>query len=208
MGLHLASVSAHKLYGPKGIGALYVRRRPRVRLAPLFSGGGQERGLRPGTVPAPLAVGFGEACRLAALRLGEDSARIAALRDRLASLLADGISGLARTTAAPCVAGTLSLRLPDVDALDLIAAAPGVCLSTGSACTSADVAPSHVLTAMGLTRAEAARTLRIGIGRFTSAADIETAADALAGAYARLSGAAAPPPTAFAQQRPDPVCQR
>ncbi len=88
LGLHLASVSAHKMYGPKGIGALYVRRRPRVRLAPLFSGGGQERGLRSGTLPVPLAVGFGTACALAAAGLGAEMARIAGHRDRLASRLA------------------------------------------------------------------------------------------------------------------------
>ena len=193
LGLHLASVSAHKLYGPKGIGALYVRRRPRVRLAPLFSGGGQERGLRPGTIPAPLAVGFGVACRLAAASLPAEMPRIAALRDRLAELLHARIPGLLRNAAgAPCVSGCLSLRFPGVAALDLIAAAPELCVSTGSACTSAELAPSHVLTAMGLTRAQAAGTLRMGIGRFTSAADIEAAADLLASAYARVSAATPP----------------
>ena len=184
LGLHLASISAHKLYGPKGIGALYVRRRPRVRLAPLFSGGGQERGLRSGTIPTPLAVGFGEACRLAAARMPADTARIAAHRDRLASLLQARIPGLRSNTAgAPTIAGALSLRFPGITALALIAAAPGLCVSTGSACTSAEIAPSHVLTAMGLSRAQAAATLRVGIGRFTSAADIETAADLLTAAH-------------------------
>jgi cysteine desulfurase len=186
MGLHLASISAHKMYGPKGIGALYVRRRPRVRLKPLFSGGGQERGLRSGTLPTPLAVGFGEAARLAS-NPGAESVRIAALRDRLAARLQNAIPGLVHNNAgAPRIAGNLNLRLPGVAALDLIAAAPNICISTGSACTSADTAPSHVLTAMGLTQAEASSTLRIGIGRFTSASEIEDAADALAGAYARI----------------------
>jgi len=186
IGLHLGSLSAHKLYGPKGIGALYVRRRPRVRLRPLFSGGGQERGLRSGTTPTPLAVGFGEACRLATLSLVEETARISALRQRMEQALAAGIPGLVRNSAGvETIAGNLSLILPGAGALDVIARAPGICVSTGSACTSADTAPSHVLTAMGLTRAEAASTLRIGIGRFTSAADIDTAVAALADAYAR-----------------------
>ena len=188
LGLHLASLSAHKVYGPKGIGALYVRRRPRVRLAPLFSGGGQERGLRPGTIPVPLAVGFGEACRQAGAALAEESGRIGALRDRMAARLTARIPRLVQTTNGVArVAGNLSLRFPGVSALALMAAVPDICVSTGSACTSADVAPSHVLTAMGLTREEAGSTLRVGIGRFTSAADTDAAADALADACARLS---------------------
>ncbi len=188
LGVHLASISAHKLYGPKGIGALYVRRRPRTRLAPLFSGGGQERGLRSGTIPTPLAVGFGEACRLAATLMDEDAARIGAHRDLLASLLQARIPGLTSNTGdAPTAPGTLSLRLPGARALDIIAAAPSLCVSTGSACTSAEVAPSHVLSAMGLSAAQAARTLRVGIGRFTSAADIEAAATMLADAHAHSS---------------------
>ncbi len=188
LGVHLASVSAHKLYGPKGIGALYVRRRPRTRLAPLFSGGGQERGLRSGTIPTPLAVGFGEACRLAAERMGADAVRIGAHRDCLASLLHARIPGLAITTGdAPTAPGALSLRFPGARALDIIAAAPSLCVSTGSACSSAEVAPSHVLAAMGLSPEQASRTLRVGIGRFTSAPDIEAAADMLARAHAHLT---------------------
>ncbi len=188
LGVHLASISAHKLYGPKGIGALYVRRRPRTRLEPLFSGGGQERGLRSGTIPTPLAVGFGEACRLAAARMQADTARIDGHRERLAGLLHGTIAGLVSNTGdAPVAPGTLSLRFAGLRALDIIAAAPELCVSTGSACTSAEVAPSHVLAAMGLTQAQAAQTLRVGIGRFTSAANIEAAAAMLSDACAHLS---------------------
>ncbi len=177
MGLHLASISAHKMYGPKGIGALYVRRRPRVRLKPLLSGGGQERGLRPGTVPALLAGAFGVAARLLTREMDADTDRIAALRDRLFARLAGAVAGLRRNNAqAPHVAANLSLRFPGQRALDVIAACPTLCLSTGSACTSAELAPSYVLTAMGLTRAEVACSLRVGIGRFTSAAEIDAAA--------------------------------
>ncbi len=184
-GFHLASISAHKLYGPKGIGALYVRRRPRTRLAPLFSGGGQERGLRPGTLPTPLAVGFGEACRRAAAAMPSDTTRIAALRNRLATLLQASIPGLENNAGTvPTAPGALTLRFPNTRAADLIAATPTLCISTGSACSSAETTPSHVLTAMGLTRTQAAATLRIGIGRFTSAADIEAAARMLSDAYA------------------------
>lgn len=194
--LDLASISGHKLYGPKGIGALYVRRRPRVRLAPLFSGGGQERGLRSGTIPTPLAVGFGEACRIAAEDMAPDGARIATLRTRFLARLSAAVPGLrlnGMTNGTQPLPGCLSLRFPDVPALALIAACPDLCVSTGSACTSADIAPSHVLTAMGLTAESAARTLRVGIGRFTSAAEIDAAASLLAGAHAHL--AAVPRPT-------------
>jgi len=186
-GLHLASISGHKCYGPKGIGALYVRRRPRVRLAPLFSGGGQERGLRSGTLPVPLVVGFGEACRIAAVETAADAVRIGGLRGALFGRLAASIPGLVSNTAVPCVAGALSLRFPQVRALDLLAAAPEVHASTGSACTTAEIAPSHVLTAIGLTRAQVGATLRVGIGRFTSTADVTFAATTLADAWHRLS---------------------
>ncbi len=190
--LDLASISAHKLYGPKGIGALYVRRRPRVRLKPLFSGGGQERGLRAGTVPAPLAVGFGEACRIARTEMAADAARARALRARLVGALRAAMPDIAETVGEPRLPGAVSLRFPVVRAPDLIAAVP-LAVSTGSACTSAAVAPSHVLTAMGLAPAEAGRTLRVGIGRFTSAADIDAAAAALAAAHAALAALAAAP---------------
>ncbi len=189
LGLDLASISGHKIYGPKGIGALYVRRRPRVRLRPLFSGGGQERGLRSGTVPAPLAVGFGAACHLAQAEMDQDWSRMEALRARLVGRLRSRIAGLAETIAdAPRLAGAVSLRFPCARALDLIAACRDkLCVSTGSACTSAEVAPSHVLTAMALSADQAARTLRLGIGRFTSAAEIDAAADMLAAAHTRLA---------------------
>ncbi len=188
MGLHLASISGHKLYAPKGIGALYVRRRPRVRLTPLFSGGGQERGLRSGTIPAPLAVGFGAACRIAQADMQDDADRIAVQREAFLSQLQAACPGVVENAAgAVCLPGALNLRFPAARALDLIAACPTLCVSTGSACTSAEIAPSHVLTAMGLTRDEAAHSLRIGIGRFTSAAQITEAVGLLADAHKRLA---------------------
>ncbi len=181
-GIDLLSLSGHKLYGPKGVGALFVRRRPRVRLAPLFSGGGQERGLRSGTLPTPLLVGLGEACRLARLEMDAEAARLAVLRDRL-------LAGLRRRMPELQVNGSMRHRIPGnlnitfpVAALELMRAVPELCVSTGSACSSAEVEPSYVLRALGLTDAAAARTLRLGLGRFTSAADVDYAAEALSAA--------------------------
>ncbi|HYZ31481.1 MAG TPA: aminotransferase class V-fold PLP-dependent enzyme [Crenalkalicoccus sp.] len=193
----LLSLSAHKLYGPKGIGALYVRRRPRVRLAPLLSGGGQERGLRSGTLPAPLAVGFGEAARIAAAEGPLDAGRIAGQRDILLAALMAQIPGL-RLNGHPeqRVAGNLNLTFPGVaregaviwpDAQALMAAAPGLCVSTGSACSSAAIEPSYVLRALGLPEAEARATLRIGVGRFTTPAEADQAAAMLAAAWRQVS---------------------
>jgi cysteine desulfurase len=184
----LLSLSGHKMYGPKGVGALYVRRRPRVRLAPLFSGGGQERGLRSGTLPAPLVVGLGEAARLAAAEGPLDAGRIAGQRQILLEGLQAAIPGLRVNGSTEArVTANLNLTFPAVRAVDLLAALPEVMLSTGSACTSAEVAPSHVLTAMGLPPEECLRTLRIGLGRFTSPAEMQQAAALIGAAWQRLS---------------------
>ncbi|MGI4975345.1 MAG: cysteine desulfurase family protein [Janthinobacterium lividum] len=191
-GLDLASLSAHKLYGPKGVGALWVRRRPRVRVAPLFSGGGQERGLRSGTLPAPLVAGFGEACRLAREGMAAESERLAALRTAMLERLRAAIPGLAvNGSMRHRLAGNLHLTFPGASAAALLAACPELCLSTGSACTSAAVTPSAVLVAMGLDAGAASRSLRVGLGRTTSAADVEDASAALIAAHRRLARATA-----------------
>ena len=188
LGLDLVSISGHKLYGPKGVGALYVRRRPRVRLAPLFSGGGQERGLRSGTLPAPLLVGFGEACRIAAAGMAEEAARLAALRDRLLAGLRAAVPGIVVNGSLDArLPGNLNLTFPAATAQALMQACPDLCVSTGSACASAEVEPSYVLRALGIDAAAARRTLRIGIGRFTSPADIDFAVAALAAAHASVA---------------------
>jgi cysteine desulfurase len=183
----LLSLSAHKIYGPKGIGALYVRRRPRVRIAPLLSGGGQERGLRSGTLPAPLVVGFGEAARIAAIEGTLDAGRIGGQRDRFLAALQAAVPGLALNAPdAPRVTGNLNIAFPGgVSAQAIMAAAPGVCVSTGSACSSAEIEPSYVLNAIGLDPARARATLRIGMGRFTSPADVDRAAAMLAQGWQR-----------------------
>ena len=177
-GIDLLSLSGHKLYGPKGVGALFVRRRPRVRLTPLFSGGGQERGLRAGTLPVPLVVGLGEACRLARAEMDEEAVRLTGLRDRLLR----GLPGVqVNGSWQHRISGNLNLTFP-VPAAGLMRAIPDLCVSTGSACSSAEIEPSYVLRAMGLSSEAAARTLRLGLGRFTSAADVDFAADRLSAA--------------------------
>lgn len=170
----LMSLSAHKFYGPKGIGALYVRHRPRARLLPLFSGGGQERGLRSGTLPTPLIAGFGKAGMLAQTLMPQEQQRLAGLRDQLLAGLEEIFPGVrANGASSPRIGGALNLIFPEgVEARALMAALPDVALSTGSACTSADVTPSYVLTAMGLEAKDAARCLRLSVGRFTSTPEI------------------------------------
>lgn len=185
--IDLASLSGHKLYGPKGIGALYVRRKPRVRLVPLFSGGGQERGLRSGTLPTPLIVGFGVAARIAEESLEADRAVLSALRERLWNGLRTKIPGLTLNgEGAPRLPGGLNVCLPEgIAALDVIARVPGVALSTGSACSAAELVPSYVLTAMGLTEKEASRCLRLSVGRFTSRTETDHAVVLLTDAVTR-----------------------
>ena len=193
----LASISGHKVYGPKGVGALYVRRRPRVRLTPLFSGGGQERGLRSGSLPAPLIVGLGEACRLAQAEMADEAKRLGALRDSLLGRLRAAIPDIVVNGSREArIAGNLNVTFPAVTAAELMERVPDLCVSTGSACSSASIEPSYVLRALGLTDEVASRTLRIGIGRFTSPADIDYAAAALAAAHA---GAPAPGVDRFAK---------
>ena len=182
-GADLLSLSGHKVYGPKGVGALFVRRRPRVRLAPLFSGGGQERGLRSGTLPTPLVVGFGEACRIALIEMQEEDGRLRALRDRMLAKLHDAMPGAVRVNGSweHRVPGNLNLTFA-APALRMMQAIPELCVSTGSACSSAEVEPSYVLRALGLSDDEAGRTLRVGLGRFTSPAEVDFAAGALSAA--------------------------
>lgn len=194
MKIDLMSISGHKIYGPKGIGGLYVRRRPRTRLLPLMDGGGQERGLRSGTLPTPLCVGLGEAARIAAGEMGAEGERLVALRRRF-------LTGIERF--APEVrlngdeerrlAGNLNLTFPGASAFDLMQAAPELALSTGSACTSAAVEPSYVLRALGLGEALAGASLRIAFGRFTTEEETDRALDALVAAFQRVKSRALAP---------------
>ena len=185
-GIDLLSLTAHKIYGPKGVGALYVRRRPRARIAPLFSGGNQERGLRSGTLAPPLVVGFGTAARIAAAEQEADTQRIGFLLGILWNQLATALPGLILNgDSVQRIAGNLNLCFPVGEAQPMMRDCPDLCVSTGSACSSAEIEPSYVLRAMGISDAQAQRSLRIGIGRFTSRADIDFAARALIAAHER-----------------------
>ncbi|MCZ7554726.1 MAG: cysteine desulfurase [Anaerolineales bacterium] len=187
-GVDLASFSAHKLYGPKGIGALYIRGGPKsVPIEPILIGGGQERGLRPGTLNVPAIVGFGEACRICSLQVAEESERLASLRDYFERRLQDEASGIRiNGDTTHRLPNTSSVTFPEVDADALLLNVPSLMLGTGSACTSGAIAPSHVLEAMRLSREDAFRTVRASIGRFTSAEQIESAVTAIAEAYKRM----------------------
>ncbi|MGB8181349.1 MAG: aminotransferase class V-fold PLP-dependent enzyme [Stellaceae bacterium] len=185
-GIDLMSISGHKFYGPKGIGALYLRRRPRARIEPLFDGGGQERGMRSGTLPVPLIVGLGEAAVLAKAEMAGEAQRLLALRARFLTGLRAKVPDLVLNgNAGRRLPGNLNVSFPGLRAIDLIAACPGLALSTGSACTAADVEPSYVLRALGLGDALAAASLRIGLGRFTTATEVDFAVDTLATAALR-----------------------
>lgn len=192
--IDLLSISAHKMYGPKGIGTLYIRRRPRARVLPLIHGGGQERGFRSGTLPSPLCVGFGEAAKLARAEMATESARIEHIRASfLQALDQAGARFAINGDLESRIPGNLNLAFEGADALPLINAAPEVAISTGSACSSASVEPSYVLKAIGLSASDAARSVRIAFGRQTTEADAVRAAERLAVAaadVARLAQAA------------------
>jgi cysteine desulfurase len=196
MKIDLMSMSGHKLYGPKGVGALYIRRRPRVRLVPLIDGGGQERGVRSGTLATPLCVGFGKACAIAAAEMAGEADRLKALRERLRAGLAQRVPGLiVNGDLDHRLPGSLNVSIPGTTAPDLIEACQSIAISTGSACTSASVEPSYVLRALGLSDERANASIRVGLGRFTTESDVDYAADAIAAAAERLrvkSGEGAP----------------
>jgi cysteine desulfurase len=184
----LLSLSAHKFYGPKGIGALYVRSHdPRVRLQSLFDGGGHERGFRSGTLAVPLIIGLATAVELAVGRLPEESRQLLELRQRLHEGLAGRVPGI-RLNGHPVdrLPGNLNLSFVDVDGEALMMAMRDVAVSSGSACSAADPEPSHVLLAMGLGEDLARSSLRFGLGRFTTAEEIEFAIDSVAKAVERL----------------------
>jgi len=187
MDIDLLSISGHKMYAPKGIGVLYVRRRPRVRIEPLFDGGGQERGVRSGTLPAPLCVALGAAARIARESMAEEGARLGTLRRRFLNAVSREIPDAAvNGSESHRFVGNINLRLPGVDAQRLLEQVPELSLSLGSACTSAAVEPSYVLRAIGLRDEEAGASLRVGLGRFTSEAEIDFAAERLGAAVGRL----------------------
>lgn len=178
--IDLLSISGHKVYGPKGVGALYVRRRPRIRLEPLFFGGGQERGLRSGTLPAPLCIGLGAAARIAGEDMAADAERLGALRDRLLQAIRQALPEVrVNGSLEHRLPHNLNLTFPGVDAQALLKALPDLALSTGSACSSAAVEPSYVLAALGLSDADARGSIRLALGRPTTKMEVDRAAEDL-----------------------------
>ena len=180
MNIDLMSISGHKIYGPKGIGALYVRRRPRVRLVPMIYGGGQERGFRSGTLPTPLCVGLGEAAEIAMKEMDAEATRLTKLRDRM-------LKGLQAKLPEIYLNGDLERRIPGnlnisfahVEGESLMMGIKNLSVSSGSACTSASLEPSYVLRALGVEEELAHTSLRIGLGRFTTEHEVDTAVEEL-----------------------------
>jgi cysteine desulfurase len=188
MKIDLMSISGHKIYGPKGVGALYVRRRPRARIAPLFDGGGQERGLRSGTLPTPLCVGLGAAARIARAEMAAEAERLLGLRRRcLAGIRARFPGVRLNGDGEQRLPGNLNLSFPGAPALALMEACPGLALSTGSACNAAEIEPSYVLRALGLPGDLAGASLRLGFGRYTTESEVDFAIETLAAAAQRLT---------------------
>lgn len=174
----LMSLSGHKVYGPKGIGALYMRRRPRIRVEPQMNGGGQERGIRSGTVPTPLVVGFGAACELAKKEMAYDEKRISALQERLLNGIRSKIDGVVvNGSLEHRYAGNLNLSFAYVEGESLLMGLKEVAVSSGSACTSASLEPSYVLRALGVEEDMAHTSIRFGIGRFTTEEEIDRAVE-------------------------------
>jgi len=172
MNIDLMSISGHKIYGPKGVGALYVRRRPRVRVEPIQSGGGQERGLRSGTVPTPLVVGLGYACSLAKDEMDYDHQHVLRLSELLVEGITSQLPNVVRNGADNMYPGCVNLSFHCVEGESLLMALKDVALSSGSACTSASLEPSYVLRALGAEEDMAHSSIRFGIGRFTSEEEI------------------------------------
>ncbi|KAK3325223.1 pyridoxal phosphate-dependent transferase [Apodospora peruviana] len=173
MNIDLMSISSHKIYGPKGIGACFVRRRPRVRLDPIISGGGQERGLRSGTLAPALVVGFGEACRIAKEEMEYDSKRIKFLSDRLLNGLLSMEHTQQNGDHEHFYPGCVNVSFAYVEGESLLMALKDIALSSGSACTSASLEPSYVLRALGNSDESAHSSIRFGIGRFTTEQEID-----------------------------------
>jgi cysteine desulfurase len=187
-GVGLLSLSAHKLYGPKGAGALYVRsRNPRARLRPQMHGGGHERGLRSGTVNVPGVVGLGRACALAREEMGAEARRLEGLRDRLERGLMERLEGVARNGAQrPRLPGNANLSFAGVEGDALMMGIKEIAVSSGSACTSANPEPSHVLKAIGVPPELSRSSIRFGLGRWTTEEEIDFAIERVATVVTKL----------------------
>ncbi|WP_417529135.1 IscS subfamily cysteine desulfurase [Marinomonas shanghaiensis] len=190
MNVDLMSLTAHKTYGPKGIGALFVRRSPKVKLEAQIHGGGHERGMRSGTLATHQIVGMGESFRLAAEEMAQDCARIKVLRERLWSSLSE-LSGVhLNGDSDQRVAGVLNVGFSGVDGEVLLMSLSDIAVSSGSACTSASLEPSYVLRAIGLADDLAHSSLRLSVGRFSTEDDVDFAAETIKNAVSRLRSVA------------------
>ncbi len=186
LNVDLLSLSAHKMYGPKGIGALYVRRDPKVNIDAQIHGGGHERGMRSGTLPTHQIVGLGEAAKIAQQEMAEESKRLLAYRERFLDLLTELPDIHLNGDVSQRVAGNVNISFAGVEGENLLMSLRELALSTGSACTSVSVDPSYVLTALGLNRELASSALRICFGRFTKADDVDFAAEKIIAAVKSL----------------------
>ena len=181
MNIDLLSISAHKFYGPKGVGALFIRRKnPRIQIKPIMFGGGHERGIRSGTLPVSNIVGLGKACEIATEVMIDESRKIAALRDALLKGIRDEnpnarINGSMKQR----LVGNLNMSFPGINNEAVIAAIPEIAISSGAACTTSTMEPSHVLLALGLSKNEAYASLRFGIGRFNTKEEIKIASNSI-----------------------------
>lgn len=187
MGIDAMSISGHKIYGPKGVGALYVRRKPRLRIEPQMSGGGQERGLRSGTLPHPLVVGLGAACDVAAQEMKADQEWVRYLGERLHKGITKDVDHVyLNGHPEHRYPGNLNLSFAYVEGESLLMALKGVAVSSGSACTSASLEPSYVLRALGVDDELAHTSIRFGIGRFTTEEEVDAAVDLVVRHVTRL----------------------
>ncbi len=176
MGIDLLSISAHKFYGPKGIGALYIRKYPKVRLSPLIDGGGQEASLRSGTLPVPLCIGFGEAAKISKKNLTTERKKSRNLRNYFINSLKKKIQNITLNgDMKNRLPANINFSIPNINAQDLIKNLRYTVLSSGSACTSNEIEPSYVLSAMGLEKTIVESSLRVGIGRYNTKNDIDLA---------------------------------
>jgi cysteine desulfurase len=171
--IDLLSISAHKLYGPKGVGILYVRK-DGPKISPQIDGGGHEHGLRSGTLNVPGIVGLGKACEICSEELPQESARMGTLRDRLRDKIASKLDGISiNGSMEHRLPGNLNVSFAGVDGEELLTALDDVALSSGAACTSAHIEPSYVLKALGISDEMAQASLRFGIGRFNTEAEVD-----------------------------------
>ena len=180
MNIDLLSISGHKIYGPMGVGALYVRKKPRVRLHGQMSGGGQERGMRSGTLPVPLIVGLGKAAELAGAEMSAEAARLEKLCDKVLNAVQSNIPEVyLNGSKEKRLAGNLNVSFAYVEGESLMMAIRDLAVSSGSACTSASLEPSYVLRALGLSDDMAHTSIRIGLGRFTTEEEVDFAIDTI-----------------------------